>query len=449
MSFTPLDSSLYGSLFTSPAMRQVFSDQQHLQRLVDVEVALAQAQATLGLIPPGAAQDIEAAGRTFQPDLPRLQEGLANDGFPIIALLAQLREHLPEDAAGALHFGATTQDILDTALVLQLREALNLMDASLHLLVQLLAHLADQHRRTLMAGRTHSQQALPISFGLKVTGWLAPLLRHQARLGELRPRLLVVQFGGAAGTLAALDQQGPAVAAELARILRLEEPLMPWHTQRDTLAELGSWLSLVTGSLGKMAQDIILMAQSEVAEVRESSDPARGGSSTMPQKSNPIQSELIVAAARANATLLTGLHQALVQEHERATHGWQLEWLTLPQMLGLTAGALDRAVVLAQELEIDAARMRENVATSQGLMMAEAYVFALTPLLGRKAAKDLVRDAVAVTLAGGGALGDSLQTLTDAPIDWNALREDQYLGANDALIDRVLHQVDQPARSHR
>ncbi|GAA5532630.1 3-carboxy-cis,cis-muconate cycloisomerase [Deinococcus aluminii] len=449
MSFTPLDSGLYGPLFTSPAMQRLFSDEEHVRRLVEVETALARAEARVGVISAEAARGIAEAAGHFQPDLPKLREGIAHDGFPVIALLAQLRQEMPEDAAAALHWGATTQDVLDTALVLQLRDALELLAAALDRLVQHLARLADAHRQTLMAGRTHSQQALPVTFGLKVAGWLAPLLRHRDRLRELRPRLLVVQFGGAAGTLAALKGDGLAVSAALAHDLGLGEAPTPWHTQRDTLAELGGWLSLVTGSLGKMAQDLILLAQSEVAEVRESADASRGGSSTMPQKSNPIGSELIVAVARANAALLSGLHQALIQEHERGTHGWQLEWLTLPQMLGLTAGALDRAATLAQELDVDAARMRDNVAASGGLMLAEAYTFALAPLIGRQRAKQVVRQAVEVALQGGLPLAEAVQSCTDAPLDWEAVRETDYLGASDALIDRVLQQTADPDRSSK
>ncbi|UQN10248.1 3-carboxy-cis,cis-muconate cycloisomerase [Deinococcus sp. QL22] len=440
MSFTPLDSGLYRPLFTSAPMQRLFSDEAHIARLVAVEAALARAQADLGLIPLDAAQAITDLSRCFVPDWERLQLGTAQDGFPVIALLAQLREQLPAAAAEALHFGATTQDIMDTALVLQLRDALHLIEGNVHVVVQLLAHLSDMHRRTLMAGRTHSQHALPITFGLKVAGWLAPLLRHLERLHQLRPRLLVVQCGGAAGTLAALGNDGLRVSAALARELGLGEAPLPWHTSRDTLAELGGWLSLLTGTLGKAAQDLILLAQSEVDEVRGGG--GGGGSSTMPQKSNPIGSELIVAAARANAALLSGLHQAALQEHERGTHGWQLEWLTLPQMLGLTAGAVDRTVLLTQDLQVDAARMRANVQASGGLMMAEALTFALAAHVGQAEAKATVRRAVALARQDGQPLAEALRLCTNAPLDWAALHEDHYLGVNDALIDRLLGLAD-------
>ena len=238
---------------------------------------------------------------------------------------------------------------MDTACVLQLRPAIQVCRKRIGEIAGHLTALAEKHRSTVLAGRTHSQQALPITFGLKAAGWLAPLLRHAERLAEIEPRLLVAQFGGAAGTLAALGGNGLAVMQALANELDLGAPAMPWHTQRDGFVEFGGWLSMVSGSLAKMAQDVILMAQTEVGEVGESAEEGRGGSSTMPQKSNPITSELIVAAARMNASLLSALHNAQIQEHERGTHGWQVEWLALPQMVTLTGGALKHAVYLAIE----------------------------------------------------------------------------------------------------
>ncbi|WP_309572740.1 adenylosuccinate lyase family protein, partial [Deinococcus sp.] len=355
----------------------------------------------------------------------------------------QLRPLIAPEGRDFLHYGATTQDIVDTALVLALRDALNLLEADLRGSIATLATLADTHRHTVMAGRTHSQQALPITFGLKAAGWLAPLTRHLTRLANLRPRVLTVQFGGAAGTLAALNGDGLRVASALAAGLGLGEPLTPWHTQRDGLGELASWLSLVTGSLGKLAQDVILLAQSEVGEVRESAEK-RGGSSTMPQKQNPILSEGVIAAARLNATLLGAVHQAALQEHERGTHGWQLEWLTLPQMIGLTGGALARVRQLATELDVDEARMARNVIESRGLMLAEAYTFALTPTLGREAAKNRVRDAVQQTVQLGQTLAAALEPL---PAGVTLPAEADYLGDTQSIIDRVLRAAGHKLRS--
>ena len=269
------------------------------------------------------------------------------------------------------------------------------------------------------------------------------MLRHRERLAQLKPRVLVAQFGGAVGTLAALGELGLPVQEAFARELELGILSLPWHTQRDGLAELANWLSLVTGSLAKMAQDIILMAQSEIGELSESSDPTRGSSSTMPQKSNPIVSERIVAAARTNAALLAAMHQALIQEHERATHGWQMEWLSLPHMLSLTAGALTSANFLAVNLVVDVQRMVANVNSSNGLMLAERLSFALTPTLGREKAKQVLRQACETAIRENRNLVDVLQANLNAPsLYWDALRDERnYLGATQEFIDRVLRNV--------
>jgi 3-carboxy-cis,cis-muconate cycloisomerase len=307
--------------------------------------------------------------------------------------------------------------------------------------------LAEQHRDTVLAGRTHGQQALPITFGLKVASWIAPLVRHVERLGEIAPRLLVVQFGGAAGSLAALHDNGLQVTKELAGELALDVPAMPWHAQRDSFVEFAGWLSLLTGTLGKMAQDIILLAQTEVGEVGESAEAGRGGSSTMPQKSNPITSELIIAAARTNAALLSAMHQAQIQEHERATHGWQVEWLTLPQMILLTGGALKHARYLAQNLQVDAAAMRANIARANDVILAEAAVFALTNVMPRPKAEELVKQACVAAVAENKPLIEAVRGLAqgdiaDGAVDWQKLAQPaNYLGQADQMIDAVLASV--------
>lgn len=440
MALSPTDSQLFAPLFRDAAVAEQFSDALFIRTMLDVEAALAAAQGRLDIIPTNAADQIVAGTKTLDVNIEQLQAGLEKSGVPVIDLVRQLRAHVGQEAADYVHWGATTQDIVDTTRVLQIRAALVSMEQTLAEVITGLAQLADQHRHTLMAGRTHSQQALPIPFGLKVANWLAPLLRHRQRLAEMKPRLLVVQFGGAAGTLAALGEKGTAVQTALAQELNLNVPPTPWHTQRDNLAELASWLSLVSGSLAKMAQDIILLAQSEVAEVRETADSTRGGSSTMPQKHNPIISELIIAAARTNASLLSAMHQALVQEHERATHGWQMEWLTLPQMMGLTAVSLQKARFLSQNLVVDDAQMKQNVAASNGLMLAEAITFALAPThMSRAEAKHLVQAACQVVLQENRHLIDVVQEKTALPLDWQALREEAtYLGAANEFIDRVL-----------
>lgn len=443
MTFSPADSRLFGPLFSDPDVAAIFSDEQFVRYLLEVEAALAKVQAGLGLIPAEAAGKIASTAAVLQVDFEQLQAGTEKAGLPIIELVRQLRQQVGEEAASYVHWGATTQDIMDTALVLQIRAALKLIEAAMLGLVKNLARLAERHPYTLMAGRTHSQQALPIPFGLKVAGWLAPLLRHRRRLAEIKGRLLAVQFGGAAGTLASLDEWGVKVQEALALELQLAVLPMPWHTQRDNLAEVAGWLSLVSGSLAKMGQDIILLAQTEVGEVRESSDPARGSSSTMPQKSNPIISELIVAAARTNASLLASMHQALVQEHERATHGWQVEWLTLPQMFALTSAALNKATFLSENLVVDEARMSQNVSSSNGLMLGERLTFALSQSMSRVEAKKLVAEASRLALEQGRHLIDVVREKSNASLDWQALRDEStYFGSAHIFIDRVVREAD-------
>lgn len=442
MTFSPTDSKLFGPLFSDPDIAAQFSDEQFIRYLLQIEAALAAVQARLGIIPPAAGERIALEATRFQVDFDRLRAETERAGFPIIELVRQLRAQVGPEAASYVHWGATTQDIMDTALVLQTRTALVVIENNLHSLIHRLAQLANRYRDCLMAGRTHSQQALPIPFGLKVAGWLAPLLRHRQRLIELKTRLLVIQFGGAAGTLASLGQAGLEVQAELAAELGLAVPPMPWHTQRDNVAELAGWLSLVGSSLAKMAQDIILLAQTEVGEVRESADQGRGGSSTMPQKSNPVVSELIVAAARTNASLLAGMHQAMVQEHERGTHGWQVEWLTLPQMVALTSMALKKALFITEHLVIDAARMRQNVAAANGLMLAEAISFALARFMSRAEARQLVKEACQVVIEQEQHLVDVVQARTEVPLDWQALKDETaYFGASQEFIQRVLREA--------
>jgi 3-carboxy-cis,cis-muconate cycloisomerase len=359
----------------------------------------------------------------------------------------QIRRQAGEEAEPYVHWGATTQDIMDIASVLQMRAAIELFKSAILNIIRRLSELAQRHRTTVMAGRTHGQQALPITFGLKVASWIAPMLRHVERLDEILPRLLVIQFGGAAGTLAALGDKGLAVSEALADELKLAVPLMSWHAQRDSLVEFGSWLSLVTGCLGKMAQDVILLAQTEVGEAAESGEQGRGGSSTMPQKSNPITSELIVAAARTNASLLSALHHAQIQEHERATHGWQVEWLTLPQMMILTGGALKHALDLAQNLQVDETAMRANMARAHDVLLAEAVVFALAKAMPRAKAEELLKRACGIAVSEERHLINVIKEMVAVPdgtVDWQALANPaNYLGETNKIIDGVLQRANQ------
>jgi 3-carboxy-cis,cis-muconate cycloisomerase len=443
----PLDSEIFSPLFSDPEIAVLFDDQAFVRAMLEVEGGLARVEAKLGIIPAAAGERISETCRNADLDPRKIGQAIRRDGVPVISLVKALREAAGEKAAPYVHWGATTQDIVDTATVLQIRSAIRVMDSRLAALVDRLADLADRHRTTLMAGRTHGQQALPITFGLKVAGWLAPLLRHRDRLASQRSGLLQLQFGGAAGTLAALGGNGPAVMRGLARELDLTLPIMPWHSQRDGFGEFAGWLSMLTAAAAKMGQDIILLAQNEVGEVMESDGGDRGGSSAMPQKRNPIVSELMIAAARTNASLLSAMHNAMIQEHERATHGWQMEWLALSQMIQLTGGALKNALFLAQNLKVNEAGMRQNLERSNYLVLAEAAVQALAAEIPRTEAHTLVKQACGIAAAGNRPLIDVVrqkfgEIAPQNEIDWEALAQpENYLGQADYFIDRVLGQV--------
>ena len=442
-----IDSKIFGPLFSDEEIAGLFDDEAFLRNMLAVEGALARVESSLGIIPFSAGERISDVCKTVEMDPQLIGRGTRRDGVPVISLVKALRDAVGKEAAPYVHWGATTQDIVDTATVLQTRSALQIMERRLDLLIERQAELADRHRATVMAGRTHGQQALPISFGFKVAGWLAPLLRHRKRIAEQHSRLLQLQFGGAAGTLAALSDKGLAVMRGLSQELSLQRPVMPWHSQRDCFGEFAGWLSMLSASLAKMAQDIILLAQNEVGEVAESGGGDRGGSSSMPQKQNPIVSELIIAAARTNASLLSAIHNAMIQEHERATHGWQVEWLTFSQMILLTGGALKNALFLAENIKINESAMRENIDRANYLVLAEAAVQALSAEMPRTEAHARVKDACTVAVSKDLSLIEIIKKQYGeiAPgntIDWDALaKPENYLGQAEQLIDRVLEQV--------
>ena len=447
-----LDSELFGDLFcVDDRMAAVFADRQRLADAIEVEVALARAEARVGVITPSAAEAIAAAAATLEVDTAAVRQGIAASGVLAIELVRQLRLAVGSGAAGSVHRGATSQDIVDTAAVLALRRATTLIEERLKEAVEALAVLADRHRKTMMAGRTHGQQASPITFGLKAANWLAPLTRHWKRLLELKPRLFVVQCGGAAGTLAALGDRGPAVLEQLARELGLGAAV-PWHTQRDAVVEYGSWLALVAGSFGKIGQDLTLLAQTEVAEVLESADASRGGSSTMPHKANPIRSEMMIVAAQATGALLSALHAAALQEHERSTHGWPLEWFVLPQMVALTYGSAGHAAIVARDLQVDDARMRENIHQGGDMALAESLSIALAERMTLDAAQRLVRRAAFDARSTREPLTVAVRRAAqaqgiDGGIDWERISDPaNYLGAAGAFIDRILDEAKRTIR---
>ncbi len=444
MPATVFDSSIFRDAFGSEGMRAVFSDEALVARYVEVEVALAKVQGALGLIPADAAAAIAKGADASKIDLGKLKTETDLVGYPIVGVVHQMQKQCG-DAGRYLHWGATTQDIMDMATVLQVRAALDLVEADLRQIAIDLAKLADTHRGTVMAGRTHLQHALPTTFGLKAAVWLSMIDRHRQRLEQLRPRVLMGQFGGAAGTLASLKDKGLAVHDGLMTELKLETPCVPWHVARDGLAEAVAFLGLVTGTLGKIALDVMLLMQTEVGEAFEPFMPGRGSSSTMPQKRNPISAELIVAAARSVRQDVGLMLDSLAgADHERATGPWHLEWIALPRAFIATGGALHQAKFLAGGLIVDGARMRRNLDMTGGLIVAEAVMMALAEKIGRGPAHDCVYSACRKALEGGTMLLDELrrEPKVTAVLDDAALQKlvdpAQYLGTADAMIDRVL-----------
>lgn len=444
MTSTVFDSAIFRDAFGTSEMRAVFSDEALVARYVETEVALAKVQAALGLIPADAAAAIATSADASRIDLAALKTETDLVGYPIVGIVHQLQKQSGE-AGRYLHWGATTQDIMDTATALQVRAALDLIEADLRTLSADLAKLADTHRGTVMAGRTHLQHALPITFGLKVAVWLSMIDRHRQRLTQLRPRATLGQFGGAAGTLASLGDNGLAVHDALMTELGLVASPAPWHVARDGLAEVVSFLGLLTGSLGKIATDVMLMMQTEVGEVFEPFLPGRGSSSTMPQKRNPISAELMVAAARSVRQDVGLMLDSLAgADHERATGPWHLEWIALPRAFITTAGALHQSKFLASGLVIDASRMRKNLDMTNGLIVAEAVMMALAEKIGRGAAHDCVYGACRKSLDNNTSLLDELRreprvtSAIDAILLAKLIEPANYLGSTDAMINRVL-----------
>jgi len=414
---------------SDPETETLINDSALAKAMLEMEAALARVQGRLGLIPADAAARIDQVAGELDVDIAALGVATVRDGVPVIELLRQLRGTVGGPHDGYVHWGATSQDIVDTALALMQARVLALFHARLDELIKTWAALADRHRGTILAARTRNQQAVPTTFGLKVAGWLAPLLRHRRQHPALN-----LQFGGAGGTLSALGGDGPGVAAALAEELGLSNPHMPWHNQRDGIVEFANWLSGVSGILGRSAGEILLLAQTEVGEVKLR---GAGGSSAMPQKANPVLAEAVLALARRNAGLVGGVHQAALHMHERDGTAWNLEWLTLPDMIRTTGAGLHHAEVMVQNLDVCADRMAANLSPAT---LAEAAVYALAEHMPKSEAQALVK--AASSAAATGDLFDLLAARTEAPVDWSALRDPaNYLGAANHFIDAVLKEI--------
>jgi 3-carboxy-cis,cis-muconate cycloisomerase len=444
-------SPLLAPMLSSAAMRAVCDDRAYLQNMLEFEAGLARAEATASVIPGNAAGPIEAACKASAFDLTALAEAATRSGNLAIPLVKALTANVAKadaEAARYVHWGATSQDVIDTATMLMLRAGIDALDTDLSRAIKGFAALARAHRDTAMVARTWLQHALPMPFGLKAAEYAASLARARCRLRRLRREGLALQFGGAAGTLAALGDKGLVVAEQLAQELNLPLPEAPWHTHRDRVAEAASALAILAGSCGKIARDISLMMQTDVAEAFEPAGEGRGGSSTMPHKRNPVAAASALGAATMAPQLAATIFAAQVQDHERSAGPWHAEWPTLPQLMLVASGALGAIVDIAEGLDVDAARMRANLDATRGLIMAEAVAMALAEKVGKSDAHHLVEAASKKAVAEKKHLrevlsADSKVTTHLSPEKIAALFEPMaYQGASQALIDRLLASLD-------
>ncbi|RMQ99030.1 3-carboxy-cis,cis-muconate cycloisomerase [Pseudomonas syringae group genomosp. 7] len=438
---------LFDSYFTQTGMREIFSDEGRVQGMLDFEAALARAQARVGLIPPDVVADIERSCHARLFDFGELAIAIGSAGNSAIPLVKALGRQIAARSAEAeryVHMGATSQDVMDSGLILQLRRAIVLLEHDLTRLADALAVQAQRHATTPLAGRTWLQQATPVTLGMKIAGWLGAVTRHRQRLHEIQPRLLCLQFGGASGSLAALGDQAFSVAEALAGELNLQLPEQPWHTQRDRLVEFASLLGMIAGSLGKLGRDVSLLMQTEVGEVFEPSAPGKGGSSTMPHKRNPVGAAVMISAATRAPGLVATMFAAMPQEHERSLGLWHAEWETLPELCCLVSGSLQQALQVIPGLQVDAERMGFNLQSTKGLVLAEAVSIALAQRIGRDAAHHLVEQCCRSAVEQGAhlrqVLGENPQVCEQFSSDEldRLLGPAHYLGQARQWVERAV-----------
>ena len=445
---------LLDGLFYSPSVEPFFSDVACIQAMLDFEAALARAESKAGIVPQAAAAIISANCRAEKFDLSSLAMAAPSSGNLAIPLVKQLTALVAKQdpvAARFVHWGSTSQDAIDTGLILQIRSALSPILSELDSLCDTLAKLADAHRRTPIAARTLLQQALPTSFGFIVASWLDALLRHRVRLILLNDRALVLQFGGAVGTLAALGTHGPTVAKYLAEELSLPLPLASWHSHRDRIGEIAATFGLLAATLNKIAHDLSLHMQTEIQELSEPHAPGRGGSSTMPHKQNPVACTAILATTNRVPGLVSTILTTQPQDHQRGLGSWHAEGTTLPEIIRLTAGGLHHFAALTPNLQINAVRMRENLELTHGLIYAEAVSMALSEKLGRAVAHEKVEAACRLAHSSQRHLRDVLASQSDISSLLSLSELDRlfdplnYLGSSSTFIDAIL----QAARSRQ
>jgi 3-carboxy-cis,cis-muconate cycloisomerase len=438
---------LIESLATTDPLAEIFSDHSVLRALLDFEVALARAEARVGIVPRATAESIAAAARVEAFDLAALSHDMLRAGTVGVPLAKALTDRVraqDAEAAGYIHWGATSQDIADTALVLLLKRAQRILAQDISRLERALAKLSQEHKDTVMLGRTLMQGAPPVTFGLKAAGWLGAVHRSRKRLDASFAEVLIVQFGGASGTLASLGEKGTAVAVELSKELGLACPEAPWHTHRDRLANLFCDCAVLTGSLGKIARDVSLLMQNEVAEVSEPGGQGRGGSSTMPHKRNPIGSAVTLAAAQRVPGQVAAFLSAMVQEHERGVGGWQAEWPIVASVIQSSGLAAASMAEVMEGLSVDVKRMRANIDATRGAVFAERATMLLASKLGRDVAHKLIEKTLRESSEQKRNLAEVLAEMPEvtANLDTSILSQlevpEQYLGSAELFRQGLL-----------
>ena len=444
MSAYVMDSELFRDQFSTPEMRDIFSDRMTVQKWLDVEAALARAEAEQGMIPAAAADEISRICDAGLYDLAAMKAEMDRTAHPIVPLVRAMEEKCENDAGGYIHWGATTQDIMDTGEILQIKDAWAVIDADLGTLCDNLVKLARQHRTTPLAGRTHGQQAQPVTFGYKVAIWLDEVRRHQSRMSACGERLFMGQFSGAVGSMAAIGEGGLAVSQRMFEILDLKAPLICWHVARDTMAEAASVMAMIAGTMGKIAQEVYTLQKTELSELEEPMPPGKVGSSTMPHKRNPAICESVVALSKAARACVPQAFENLLAEHERDKIGLQVEREYVARLHALTHAAVKKTTVVTGGLNVRADNMRRNLDITGGLMLSEAVMMQLAPVLGRQEAHEIVYQAAQQAAIDGRPMKDALMAveavtnkMSEAEID-AVLDPAAYTGLCAQFVDRVL-----------
>ncbi|NLN26073.1 MAG: adenylosuccinate lyase family protein [Bacteroidetes bacterium] len=447
MSSSIIDSNYYKDMFGTSEMREIFSDDARLQAWIDTEIALAKAQVQLGIIPKGIDKALEKAGKIENLNIEEMKADFDRVGFPILPFVKQLNKVCDSETARWIHYGATTQDILDTGMVLQIKKGIQLVEEELNAIIAATAILAQKHSKTVMAGRTFQQLAAPITFGYKAAVWLDEMLRHRERIQQLKERVLVGQCAGAVGTFATLKDKGIAVQELMMTYLELKTPDITWHTARDSWAEIVNDFAMISATFAKIANEIAILMRSEVGELSEPFEVGRGASTTLPQKRNPISCEPIIAIAPKMRELASSQLTAMIQEHERGVGQMNIEWMVIPEAFILMSGSLKHTRFLLENLWVGEENMRKNLNLGGGLLMSESVMMGLAPKVGKAKAHHLVYDAAGKAYESGITLKEALMS---EPEITNELDEEEidtltdpinYIGCVEEMIQKVLQRV--------